>query len=56
MSRTFKDRGGRKFRKGQKCPCCGTKKNKSSLDFCNCGCRARRENNLLCRKCNWSNF
>ena len=51
MSRTFKDRGGRAFRKGQNCPKCGDKNNKNSLDFCSCGCKARKNNNLYCKKC-----
>lgn len=56
MSRTYKDRNKRNFRKSQRCPNCGYKNSKSKLEFCNCGCKARSNNNLYCKTCGWSNF
>ena len=54
MSRTYKDRRKRDFRKGQLCPQCGYKKPKAKLEQCDCGCHSKHA--LLCKTCYWMNF
>ena len=44
------------FREHQKCPTCGYKNNKAKLEFCNCGCNVKRNNNLLCKTCGFTTF
>lgn len=53
MSRTYKDRHKRTWRKNQVCWRC----NKGKLTYCECsGCRKRNKNSLVCPTCNWTNF